>query len=66
MLDQCTVAQVGCSIITYFQVHGVLILVCTPCAKARQIGEQDLVDGARMATGVELIHLACDAIVISL
>lgn len=52
--------------LTYLQAHDVPILACTPCAKARQIGEQDLVDGARMATGAELIHLACDATVISL
>ena len=28
--------------------------------------ESDLIDGARMGTAVELIHLACDATVISL
>ena len=52
--------------LTYLQANGVPILACTPCAKARQIGESELVDGARMATGVEMIQLACDAAVISL
>jgi predicted peroxiredoxin len=40
--------------------------VCTPCAKARQIEVQDLIEGARLATGVEMINLACEAAVISL
>ena len=52
--------------LTYLQANGIPILACTPCAASRQIGEQDLVEGARMATGVELVHLACDAAVISL
>lgn len=52
--------------LTYLQANDVPILVCTPCAKSRQIGEQDLIDGARMATGVDLVNLACDAAVISL
>jgi predicted peroxiredoxin len=52
--------------ISYLQAHGVSILVCTPCAKARQIEDKDLIEGARMATGGEMIKLACDAAVISL
>ena len=52
--------------LTYLQAQGVPILVCTPCATARQIKAEDLIDGARMATGVEMIELACDAAVISL
>ena len=52
--------------LSYLQAHNVPILVCTPCAKTRQIEEQDLIDGARMATGAEMIGLACDAAVISL
>lgn len=52
--------------LTYLQANGVPILACTPCAIARQIGEADLIEGARMATGVEMINLACDAAVISL
>jgi predicted peroxiredoxin len=52
--------------ISYLQAHEVPILVCTPCAKSRQIEEMDLIEGARMATGGEMIQLACDAAVISL
>jgi predicted peroxiredoxin len=52
--------------LTYLQAQGVPILVCTPCAAARRITENDLIEGARMATGVEMIQLACDAAVISL
>ena len=52
--------------LTYLQAHDVPILVCTPCAAARQIGEADLIENARMATGGQLIDLACDAAVISL
>jgi predicted peroxiredoxin len=52
--------------LAYLQAHNVPILACTPCAKARQIGAEDLIESARMATGVELIALACDAAVISL
>ena len=52
--------------LSYLQAHGVPILVCTPCAVARQIQADDLIEGARMATGVEMIRLACDAAVISL
>ena len=52
--------------LAYLQSHGVPIIACTPCAKSRQIEEADLIEGARMGTGVEMIHLACDAAVISL
>ena len=52
--------------IAYLQAHDVPILVCTPCAKARRISEDDLIEGARMGTAVELINLSCDAAVISL
>ena len=52
--------------IAYLQAHDVPILVCTPCAAARQIAAEDLIKGARMATAVELINLSCDAAVISL
>jgi predicted peroxiredoxin len=50
--------------IAYLQEYGVPIYVCTPCAKSRQISESDLIDGARMASGMELIHLACESAVI--
>lgn len=52
--------------LAYLQAQGVPILACTPCVKARQIEEGQLIEGARLATGVELVHLAGDAAVISL
>jgi predicted peroxiredoxin len=52
--------------IAYLQAHDVPILVCTPCATARGIEEKDLIEGARMATAVELIRLSCEAAVINL
>ncbi len=52
--------------IAYLQAHDVPILVCTPCAQARGISEDELIEGARMGTGVELINLCSDATVISL
>lgn len=58
--------DVADDLIAYLQAHEVPILTCTPCAKARRITEDDLIEGARMATAAELIQLACDATVISL
>lgn len=52
--------------LTYLQAQGVPILACKPCAESRQINDEDLIEGARMGTGGEMIHLACDAAVISL
>ncbi|MEJ2038427.1 MAG: DsrE family protein [Desulfosarcinaceae bacterium] len=52
--------------LAYLQAHSVPILACTPCAKTRRIEEKDLVEGARMGTGVDLIRLTKDATVISL
>lgn len=53
-------------LIAYLQAHEVPILACTPCAKARRISEEDLIEGARMGTAAELIQLSCKAAVISL
>ena len=52
--------------LAYLEAQGVPILACTPCVKARQIDESELIEGARLGTGVELVHLAGDAAVISL
>jgi predicted peroxiredoxin len=49
----------------YLQEYGVPLLVCTPCAVTRQITEADLIQGARMAKGDELIDLADDSTVLS-
>ena len=52
---------------TYLQAHEVPILVCTPCAQARKISQEDLIEGARLAPASELIQATCnDAAVISL
>ena len=52
--------------LAFLQEYEVPILVCTPCAVSRGIKEEDLIDGAKMATGDKLISLACDSAVISL
>lgn len=52
--------------LAYLQAHNVPIIACIPCAKARQIEEADLIEGARMGTAVELINAACESAVISL
>ncbi|MDO9111652.1 MAG: DsrE family protein [Desulfatirhabdiaceae bacterium] len=52
--------------LSYLQEYEVPILVCTPCAVSRKITAQDLIKGARMATGPELIELSCNGTVISL
>jgi predicted peroxiredoxin len=49
----------------FLQEWEVPILVCTPCAVTRQIAAGDLVKGARLAKGDELIDLACGATVLS-
>jgi len=53
-------------LMTYLQAHEVPILACAPCAEARKVVQEDLIEGARLAPASELIHLACDAAVISL
>lgn len=58
--------DVADDLMTYLQAHEVPILACTPCAKARKIAEEDLIEGARMATAAELINISCEATVISL
>jgi len=58
--------DVADDLMTYLQAHEVPILACTPCAKSRKIAEEDLIEGARMATAAELINLSCEATVISL
>lgn len=53
-------------LLSYLQAYEVPILVCTPCAKARQITAEELIEGARMAPASEMIQLACQSTVISL
>ena len=52
--------------LSYLQEFEVPIHVCTPCAVSRGITEQDLIQGARMATGDMMISMACESAVISL
>jgi predicted peroxiredoxin len=68
LLDNLRAAtgDVADDLMAYLQAHEVPVLACTPCAKARRVKEEELIEGARMATAAELIHLACDATVISL
>lgn len=58
--------DVADDLLTYLQAYEVPILVCTPCAEARKIKKEDLIESARMAPATELIQLACDSAVISL
>jgi len=54
-------------LMTYLQAHEVPILVCTPCAEARKIKQEELIEGAVLAPASDLIKAACnDATVISL
>ncbi|QQG66500.1 DsrE family protein [Desulfobulbus oligotrophicus] len=68
LLDHVRAAtgDIADDLMAYLQANEVPVLACTPCAKARGISEEDLIEGARMGTAVELIHLSCDAVVISL
>ncbi len=52
--------------LAYLQEYDVPIFVCTPCAKSRAVSEEELIPGARMATGDQLISMACESTVISL
>ncbi|MEJ5360380.1 MAG: DsrE family protein [Desulfobacterales bacterium] len=49
----------------YLQEYEVPLLVCTPCAVTRQMTPEDLIPGARMAKGEELIELALESTVLS-
>lgn len=53
-------------LMAHLQAHDVPILVCKPCADARMVKEEDLIEGARMASAAELINLSCDAATITL
>lgn len=53
-------------LMAHLQAHNVPIIACTPCVKARQFSQEDLIEGARLGTAVELIQLTSNAAVISL
>lgn len=52
--------------LAYLQAHEVPIIVCKPCADARQIFEDDLEEGTRIGSAAELMNLITDAATISL
>ncbi len=52
--------------LSYLQEFEVPIYVCTPCAVSRGITEDDLIEGASMATGGMMISMVCESAVISL
>ena len=58
--------DVADDLMTYLQAHEVPLLACTPCAKARKIHEDELIEGARFATADELFTEGEGATVISL
>jgi len=53
-------------LMAYLQAHEVPVIACTPCVKARRFSADELIEGARLGTAVELIQLTTDAAVISL
>lgn len=58
--------DVADDLLAHLQAHDVPILVCTPCAKARFIKEEELAEGFKLALATELIELSCNSAVISL
>ncbi len=68
MIDNLRAAtgDVADDLMAHLQAFDVPLLACTPCAKARMIKEDDLIEGARFAPATELFHLASNATVISL
>jgi predicted peroxiredoxin len=58
--------DVADDIIAYLQEFEVPIYACAPCAAARQIKEEDLMEGVQMAPATKLFELACHATTISL
>lgn len=68
MIDNLRAAtgDVADDLMSHLQEFNVPIIACTPCAKARRVTEDDLIEGARFGTGVELIEMSCNSAVISL
>jgi len=53
-------------LLMYLQEFEVPIYVCAPCAKTRQIKEEDLMEGFEMAPASKMWELACKSTTISL
>lgn len=45
-------------VVRFLQQHGLEIVVCSPCAAARGIREEDLIEGARMGGADDMARLA--------
>ena len=58
--------DVADDIVAYLQEFGVPIYACAPCAKTRQIKEEDLMEGFELAPATKVIELACQSTIISL
>jgi len=49
----------------YIIQHNIPVYVCTPCAKARHVTEDQLIEGAQYAVGKDLIRMAADSKVLT-
>ena len=49
----------------YLVANNVSILVCKPCAASRQVGPEEMVPNAKLATGSELVDIACASTTVS-
>jgi len=58
--------DVADDIIAYLQEFEVPIYACAPCAKTRQIKEEDLMEGFEMAPASKMWELACQSTTLSL
>ena len=58
--------DVADDLLMYLQEFDVPIYVCAPCAKTRQIKEEDLMEGFQMAPATKMWELACKSTTISL
>jgi len=58
--------DIAADLMTFLEDFEVPIFACTPCAKARDLKESDLVKNARMESGATLIKMTSDHVVISL
>lgn len=68
MIDNLRAAtgDIADDLMAHLQAFEVPLLACTPCAKARMISEDELIEGARLAPASELMQLVSNAAVISL
>ena len=49
----------------YLVANKVPILVCKPCAASRQVTPEEMVPNAVLATGAELVDIACESTTVS-